>query len=104
MATLDQRSYDGDLARQVLENEAFDRAFANIEQEHIQAWLNAPARDLQGREEIWKTVKLLHKVKATLEAAMMDGKLAKVDQEHQANLLAQDRAVGINTNNWAGSV
>lgn len=96
MATLDQRAHDGDLARQVLENPAFERAFDAIEQEHIEAWKNAPVRDVEGRESLWKTVKLLHKLKGTLEAAISDGKLARVEQEHQERILAEERRHGLN--------
>jgi hypothetical protein len=96
MTTLNERAHQGDLARQVLENEAFGRAFDAIEQEHIEAWKNAPARDVEGRESLWKTVKLLHKLKGTLEAAMSDGKLARIEQEHQEQVLAADRREGLN--------
>lgn len=96
MATLEQRAHDGDQARAVLENVVFARAFNDIEQEHIEAWKNAPARDVEGRESLWKTVKLLHKLKGTLEAAMTDGKLARVEMEHQERILAEDRRHGLN--------
>ena len=95
MATLERRVYDGDQARLVLENPAFAKAFADIEQEHIEAWKNSPARDAAGRETLWTTVKLLHKLRLTLESAMMDGKLASQDLERQQQLLAQDRAHGM---------
>lgn len=95
MATLEQQAYDGDLARQVLENPAFERAFDAIEQEHIEAWMNSPARDRDGRESLWTTVKLLHKLKGTLEASMTDGKLARVEMEHQERILAEDRRQGL---------
>jgi hypothetical protein len=100
MTTLDQRAHEGDEARQVLENPAFGRAFNSIEKEHVEAWLNSPARDPQGRETLWMTVKLLHKLRATLEASMTDGKLAKVEMEHQERILAQERSEGINTAGW----
>jgi hypothetical protein len=67
----------------VLENEAFIRAFETIEQEYIEAWKNSPQGTSEGRESLWTTVKLLHKLKATLEAAMTDGKLARIELEHQ---------------------
>jgi hypothetical protein len=95
MATLDQRAREGDEARQVLDNPAFERAFNLIEKEHVEAWLNSPARDPQGRETLWMTVKLLHKLRATLEASMMDGKLANVELEHQEQILAQERRQGL---------
>lgn len=93
---LDQRTREGDEARQVLDNPAFARAFNAIEQEHIEAWKNSPARDAQGRETLWTTVKLLHKLKATLEASMMDGKLARIELERQEQMLAEDRRLGLN--------
>lgn len=96
MATLEKRAYDGDQARAVLDNEAFIRAFTTIEEEHVQAWKDSPARDRDGRESLWTTVKLLHKLKGMLEAAMEDGKLARIAQEHQERILAEDRREGLN--------
>jgi hypothetical protein len=83
MATLEQRAYNGDQARAVLENEAFTRAFTTIEEEHVEAWKTSPARDRDGRESLWTTVKLLHKLRATLEAEMTDGRIASMEIEHQ---------------------
>lgn len=97
---LDQRHREGDEARQVLENPAFERAFNSIEKEHVDAWINSPARDAQGRETLYLTIKLLHKMKATLEASMTDGKLARMELERREELLAQDRAQGLNTAGW----
>jgi hypothetical protein len=101
MATLEQRVQEGDLARQVLDNEVFARAFDTIEQEHIEAWKNSPARDREGRESLWTTVKLLHKLRGTLEAAMTDGQLARIEMERQAEMLAQERSAGLNTAGWS---
>lgn len=95
METLEERMTRGEQARQVLENPAFARAFDAIEQEHIEAWKNSPARDPEGRETLWMTVKLLHKLRSTLEAAMTDGRLANVEREHEAKVLAAQRAQGI---------
>jgi hypothetical protein len=95
MEPLEQRITQGDQARQVLENPAFAKAFADIEQEHVEAWKNSPARDPAGRETLWMTVKLLHKLRSTLESAMTDGKLANVELEYQNNLLTKDRAEGV---------
>jgi hypothetical protein len=96
MSNLDERAYQGDLARQVLENEAFGRAFLAIEQEHIEAWKNSPVRDVEGREALHLTIRLLHKLRGTLEAAITDGKLARVELEHQERLLADQRRQGLN--------
>jgi len=96
METLEQRMTQGEQARQVLENPAFAKAFADIEEEHVEAWKNSPARDPAGRETLWMTVKLLHKLRSTLESAMTDGKLANVEREYQVNQLARERAEGVN--------
>lgn len=89
MASLEQRVYDADLARQVLENEAFHRAFADIEEEYTEAWKQSPARDPEGREKIYLTIRLLQRLKLTLEASLTDGKLAKHEMEHKQGLLDQ---------------
>lgn len=95
METLEQRMRQGEQARQVLENPAFAKAFDDIEKEHVEAWKNSPARDPDGRETLWMTVKLLHKLRSTLESAMTDGKLANVELEYQNNLLTKERAEGV---------
>lgn len=95
METLEQRMMQGEQARQVLENPAFAKAFDDIEKEHVEAWKNSPARDPEGRETLWMTVKLLHKLKSTLESAMTDGKMANVQLEHQIKQLTKDRAEGV---------
>lgn len=92
---LEQRIYDGDQARLVLENEAFAAAFNDIRQEYTQAWMNSQARDAEGREKLYLMVKLTDKLQLTLESAMTDGKLAKVQMQHEQELLARDRAYGV---------
>lgn len=96
MDNLQQRAHQGDLAREVLENEAYIRAHDAIKQEYIEAWLHAPQRDKDGREEIWLTIKLLDKLKATLEAAMTDGKMARIETERREEILAQQRRQDLN--------
>jgi hypothetical protein len=95
MATLEKRIYDGDRAREVLENEAFSQAIADIKQEYTNAWMNSPTRDVEGREKLYLLLKLADKLEATLAAALTDGKMARIDLEHQAEQLARDRATGL---------
>lgn len=94
---LEQRIYDGDQARLVLENEAFAQAFADIRKEYTEAWMNSPARDQEGREGLYLMLKSMDKLQLTLEAAMTDGKLAKIALQHQQNQEARDRAQGVST-------
>lgn len=97
MATLEKRIYDATLAREVLDNEAFQQAFEDIKQEYVTAWMNSPVRDPEGREELYRLLKLTDKLKATLDGMLTDGKIAQAEREHQERLLAQDRRQGMST-------
>lgn len=96
---LEQRIYDGARAKEVLENEAFAQAFADIEQEYTEAWKNSPANNEAVREKLYLTIRLLNKLKVTLEGAMTDGKMAQADlaflQEKQSLFDRAKSAVGI---------
>jgi hypothetical protein len=93
MATLEERIYDGNRARECLENEQFNRAFDSIEQELNNAWRTSPARDAEAREKIYLTLQLLTKLKAALQGSLETGKLAEAERIYQQSLL--DRAKGI---------
>ncbi len=96
MATIEQRIYDGDQARQVLENEAFTAAFADTRQEIIDQWKNAPARDQEGREKLWQLLKLTDRLEAHLRTSMETGTMAKLDLKHRQSLLEKARsAIGL---------
>jgi hypothetical protein len=87
MATLEERIYDGNRARECLENEQFNRAFESIEQELTNAWRTSPARDVEAREKIFLSLQLLTKLKATLTSSLETGKLAEVERIYQQSLL-----------------
>lgn len=87
MATLEERIYDGNRARECLENEAFNCAFESIEQELTNAWRTSPARDEAGREKIFLTLQLLTKLKAALTGSLETGKLAEVERIYQQSLM-----------------
>lgn len=89
---LDQRVYHGDRAREVLENEAFAQAFADIEQELTEAWKTSPQRDVEGRERIHLSLTLLGKLKACLTTTMETGKLAKLEIQHKRSITERLRA------------
>ena len=95
--TIEKRIYDGALAREVLDNEAFTQAFADMKAEYAAALFASPARDIEGREKLYLMVKLTEKLEATLTAAMTDGKMASQQREYEAAALARDRASGMQT-------
>jgi hypothetical protein len=90
MTTLEQRSYQGARAREVLENEVFNQAFEDIEKELIESWKKSPARDQEGREKLWIYLAMLQKVKSNLQTTMETGKLAELELMHKQSLA--DRA------------
>lgn len=87
MATLEERIYDGNRARECLENEQFNWAFDSIEQELTNAWRTSPARDVEGREKIFVTLHLLTKLKAALTYSLETGKLAEAERIYQQSLM-----------------
>ena len=87
---IEERIYNGDRAREVLENEVFTAALADIKQEVIGQWQQSPARDSEGREKLWNLLKMAEKLEAMLITTMETGKLAKLDLEHKQSL--SDRA------------
>lgn len=91
--TLDKRIYNGDRAREVLENEAFQQVFADYKQEITDQWTKSPARDLEGREKLWLMLSLLNRLETMLQATLDSGKLAKLDLEHEKTLM--QRAKGL---------
>lgn len=90
--TIEQRLYEGNRAKEVLENEVFQAVFADIEQEVTQSWMNSPARDVEGREKLWQYLTLLRKVKAHLTTTLETGKLAQIDLQHKQSLYDRAKA------------
>jgi hypothetical protein len=84
--TLNERIYNADQAKLVLENEAFQRAFDDIKQELTEQWKTSPARDQDGRERLWMMLAMLNKVQITLQASLDSGKLAAKELEYQKSL------------------
>lgn len=93
---LTERIYDGEQAKQVLENPAFDRAFADIKQEYMNAWMNSPARDAEGREKLYLMIKLANQLQMTLQSSLLDGRMAKIQMEQEREHLAKQRSDGMN--------
>ena len=83
---IEQRIYQADRAREVLENEAFIGAMADIKSEIAEQWMKSPARDQEGREKLWLMLSLMSKLEATLKTTFDSGKLAKLDLEHKRTM------------------
>lgn len=83
----EERIYNGDRAREVLENEAFRAAFEAIEQDITDQWKNSPARAEADREKLWTYLQLLNKLKGNLQSTMETGKLAQLEMAHKSGWL-----------------
>lgn len=81
-STPEQRIYEASRAREVLDNEAFQQAFADIEKELTETWKSSPQRDVEGRERLFVALTMLGKVKQTLQASLDAGKLALLTLQH----------------------
>ena len=93
MATLQQRVYNGDRARELIENEIFQQVFIDIEEDLIGVWKKSPQRDVEARERIHLALSMLGKIKACLQATLETGTLARLDLQYQQTLM--DRAKGL---------
>lgn len=90
---IEQRIYNGDRAREVLENEAFQQAFEELKTELIESWENSPARDQEGREKLYQLLKLTDKLKANLTNRLETGKLAQLELAHKESLIQKAKRV-----------
>lgn len=81
--TLQARIYDGNRAKEVLDNEVFQQAFAAIEEELTHAWKTSPQRDEDGREKLFVALTMLGKVKLALTTTLETGTLALIEFRHQ---------------------
>lgn len=98
--TPEELIFDGDQARQVLENEQFAQAFNDIEQEITEAWKNSPVRDEQGRQELFRLLLAAKKFRSMLETRLNTGKLTQLELEQQRTMLEIDRAKGLSIAGW----
>lgn len=95
--TDEERLSRGTRAKEVLENEEFQRAFETIEEELTQAWKTSPQRDEAGRERLFLALTMLAKVKASITTTMETGKLAMLELQHQKSMGEKAKAfLGMN--------
>jgi hypothetical protein len=74
----------GKEAERLLTEPLLLEAFEVIEKEFTEAWKSSPAKDPAGRENIWLSLKLLHRVKLHLESVAVTGQMAKKSLAQQA--------------------
>lgn len=85
--TLEQQIYMANRAKEVLDNEAYLKAFDDIEKELIDAWKSSPQRDVEGREKIHLSLTVLTKVRTALQTTMERGRVAADQLIYKESLL-----------------
>lgn len=65
-------------ARQLLDNALFVESFDAVRRKIMDEWLAAPARDAEGREQLWLMVKLLDRVRDHIKGVAETGKVATI--------------------------
>lgn len=71
----------GQKAQKLLDDPILDQAFRDVEQAIHERWADCPLRDQEGAHELKLQLKLLSDVRANLERAVADGKLAAHELE-----------------------
>lgn len=70
-------------AKTICEHPLFVEALDAIRKELNEAWINSPARDVEGREMIYLGVKILNQFEARLQSHIFTGKMAKIQLESE---------------------
>lgn len=76
---LEQDVQRGERARLLLADPILTEAFDTIHQGFLDAWQTSPARDVDGRETLWLSLKLLGQVKQHLISVAESGQMAAID-------------------------
>jgi hypothetical protein len=75
-------------ADKLLKDEMLTEAFGLVRQAIIDRWEATPLRDQEGAHELKLQLKLLSDVRANLEQAVNDGKLAAAELKTQSRVLS----------------
>jgi hypothetical protein len=80
--TLEADRERGQKADKLLNDPMLAEAFDLVKQAVHESWEGTPIRDKEGAHELKLMLKLLGDVRANLERAITDGKLAAIELEH----------------------
>jgi hypothetical protein len=76
----------GQQAAELMEHPLLSEAFATLKAQYVSAWESSPARDIQGREELWRLLKSLSAVEGHLKTVVETGKMARLQMVQQSAL------------------
>lgn len=92
-----------DNAARVLSDPIVKQALEGIRKEIIGQWTATPARDTEGREWIWRHMKVLEKFEGILRGYIENGKVEKLREAESLAKTAKDKAHAVVSRfrNWA---
>lgn len=79
MLDLEDESTRGDHAARLLSDPLLNEAFDKLQARFSEAWINSPSRDVEGREVLWLSTKLLAQIKTHLITLVESGQMAEVE-------------------------
>jgi predicted ArsR family transcriptional regulator len=97
--TIEQQIYNGNRAKEVLDNEAFQQVFTDYKTEITEQWTKSPARSVDDREKLWLMLSLLNRLEVMLRTTLETGEMRKLDLAHEEKKRLLDKAKG-----WIGSL
>ena len=76
-------------AKALLSDKVLKEALDSIEKEIMERWEACPARDREGREELWIYFKTAKKFRGILQGAIESGKIAEFELERRRSVKDQ---------------
>lgn len=76
----------GEQARQLLNNELYQDAVAQVRQAIIDKWISAPMRDIEGQHELKLMLKLLGDLTGYIQTTLETGKMAQIQVESERRM------------------
>ena len=92
-----------DDAKRVLSDPIVKQALEGIRKEIYSQWSATPARDSEGREWVWRHLKVLEKFEGILKGYIENGKIEKLREAESLAKTAKDKAQAVISRfqNWA---
>jgi hypothetical protein len=88
-----ERMERGSKAKEVLENEIYLESYETLKQEITKQWQNSPARDVEGRHQLYLMIGLTDKLRGIMQQVMETGTLAAHELQHKRTLAEKAKEI-----------
>lgn len=90
--TPDELKVRGENAARLLSDRLLVESLDTIERDIMEEWEACPARDVEGREELWKYYKIAKKFRGILQGMVESGKVAAFHEKERRTLMDRGMA------------